>query len=68
MNTTSSSFKGDPRDEMLANDACDRDYPPHFPSREAWDAYNAEIARREDSLEYKILHGVFDTITEDLPF
>ena len=37
-----------------------RDYPERFSSRAEWDAYNAMLAEREASLEYRTLHGDLD--------
>lgn len=37
-----------------------RDYPERFSSRAEWDAYNAMLAKRESSLEYRTLHGDID--------
>lgn len=56
----SNSFSGDPSFQRLADDAMQRDYPERFSSRAEWDAYNAMLAKRESSLEYRTLHGDID--------
>jgi hypothetical protein len=53
----------DPHDHTLDGEI--RNFPARFASREEWDAYNARLAAREASLEYRALHGILDT---ELPF